>query len=30
MELVIILACVIAGLGISKVVIAAGRNIGWL
>lgn len=30
MELVILLACGIAGLGISKVVITAGRNFGWL
>lgn len=30
MELVILLACGIAGLGIARIVIAAGRNLGWL
>ncbi len=30
MELIIVLACGIVGLGIARVVINAGRNIGWL
>jgi hypothetical protein len=30
MEALIFVACGIIGLGIAKVVITAGRNIGWL
>lgn len=30
MEILIVVACGVIGLGISRVVINAGRNIGWL